>query len=325
MRTLPGLALAVGVAALAFAVSSLLGFAGLSVPALTLCVVFGFALSFVGSLQTRTLETGLGFAGRNVMRLGIVLLGLSVSFTQILSLGLPMVLAVVGLVVVSFVFTYAIARVVGMEGKQPILMAAGFSICGASAIGAMGQATRARSSEQAVPVALVTLFGTIAIVALPLAAVPLGLGGGDFGIWAGAAVHDVGQVVATASVAGGSALAIAVIVKLVRVLCLAPMVAFTVLFSRRGDTGGGKRPAIVPLFIIGFLALVAVRTWVPVPDVVLEWTAHAHAFLLGVALVGLLSRVRIAEIVRQGWRSLAVAAASTFFIAVAALLVINVL
>ncbi|WP_293697578.1 putative sulfate exporter family transporter [uncultured Agrococcus sp.] len=324
MKTLPGLALAAGVAALAFAVSTLFGFAGLSVPALTLCVVFGFALSFVGSLHTRTLDAGLGFAGRNVMRLGIVLLGLSVSFTQILSLGLPMVFAIIGLVVVSFVFTYAVARVVGMEGKQPILMAAGFSICGASAIGAMGQATRARAGEQAVPVALVTLFGTVAIVALPLAAVPLGVSGGDFGIWAGAAVHDVGQVVATASVAGGSALAIAVIVKLVRVLCLAPMVALTVLFSRH-EAGGGKRPAIVPLFIIGFLVLVAVRTWVPVPDIVLAWTAHAHSFLLGVALVGLLSRVRVAEIVQQGWRSLAVAAASTFFIAVAALLVINVL
>lgn len=325
MRVVPGLALAAGVAALAFAVSWLLAEVGLTVPALTLCVMFGFALSFVGAFRTPSVDAGLGYAGRTVMRVGIVLLGLSVSFTQILSLGLPMVIAVIGLVVVSFAFTYAVARVVGMDGKQPLLMAAGFSICGASAIGAMGQATRARSSDQAVPVALVTLFGTVAIVALPLAAVPLHVSGGDFGLWAGAAVHDVGQVVATASIAGGSALALAVIVKLVRVLCLAPMVAIASAVTRRREGSGGKRPPIVPLFIIGFLVLVAVRTWVPVPDAVLEWTSFAHSFLLGTALVGLLAKVRLAEIVRQGWRALAVAAASTFFIAVAALMVINVL
>ena len=321
MTRIPGLAIAALGAAAGFGLSWLLAQVGLHVPALTLCVLAGIALSFVPAVRRPRVDAGLTFAGKRLMRAGIVLLGLSVSFTQILSLGLPMVIAIVGLVVIAFGFTYVLARVVGMPGRQPLLMAAGFSICGASAIGAMGQAVRARSAEQGVPVALVTLFGTAAIVVLPVAAAPLGLAGQDFGMWAGAAVHDVGQVVATASVAGAAALSVAVIVKLVRVLMLAPMVALAAGFSR----GSGKRPPIVPLFIVGFLALVAARTWLPLPEVVLDWGGVLHQVLLGMALVGLLAKVRVEQFRGQGWRSIAVAAASSCFIALAALLVINVL
>lgn len=319
MKQLPGLGLAALGAAAGFGLSWLLAQAGLRVPALTLCVLVGLALSFTPLARGAGADAGLTFAGKRLMRAGIVLLGLSVSFTQVVSLGLPMVSAVVALTVVAFAFTYVLARVVGMPGKQPLLMAAGFSICGASAIGAMGQAVRARQSEQGVPVALVTLFGTVAIVALPLAAAPLGVTGSDFGFWSGAAVHDVGQVVATASVAGGAVLSVAVIVKLVRVLMLAPMVAVASLTTR----GAGKRPPVVPLFIVGFLALVAARTWLPLPDALLEWGALAHQVLLGVALVALLAKVRFAQFAGHGWRSVAVGAAASVFIAVAALLVIG--
>lgn len=323
MRAIPGLFAAVIGAAVAFLLSFGLEQVGVTVPALTLCVVMGLVMSITGIGARPGLRAGFDVAGKQVMRLGIVLLGLSISFADLLSLGLPMVLAIVGLLVVSFVFTFFLARVFGLPGKQPILMAAGFSICGASAIGAVGQASGAPQRDQGVPVALVTLFGTAAIVVLPLAAVPLGVEGNDFGIWAGAAVHDVGQVVATASIAGSAVLATAVLVKLVRVLCLAPMVAIVAGAGRRN--AGGKRPPIVPLFIVGFVVLAAVRTWVPIPDVALEWVSTAQHALLGVALVGLLAKVQMREFAGQGWRSIAVAAGASAFIAIGALLVINTL
>ncbi|MFD1572659.1 putative sulfate exporter family transporter [Agromyces cerinus subsp. nitratus] len=106
-------------------------------------------------------------------------------------------------------------------------------MCGASAIGAMGAAVRARDEEQAVPVALVTLCGTLAIAVLPALWHPLGLSNVQFGHWVGAGVHDVGQVVATAQIAGTAALAVAVVVKLTGVLMLAPMVAITAAVERR--------------------------------------------------------------------------------------------
>lgn len=323
MRAVPGLFAAVVGAGVAFLLSFALEQIGLTVPALTLCVGVGIVMSIAGLGSRSGLRAGFDVAGKQVMRLGIVLLGLSISFAHLLSLGLPMVIAIVGLLVVSFLFTFFLGRMFGLPGRQPLLMAAGFSICGASAIGAVGQASGASQRDQGVPVALVTLFGTAAIVVLPLAAVPLGVSGNDFGIWAGAAVHDVGQVVATASIAGSTVLATAVMVKMVRVLCLAPMVAIVSGIGRK--TAGGKRPPIVPLFIIGFLVLAAARTWLPVPDVVLEWVGTAQHVLLGVALVGLLAKVQLRDFAGQGWRSVAVAAGASAFIAIGALLVINTL
>lgn len=322
MKTFLGLLVAVAGAGVAFLISFGLEGVGVSVPALSICVGVGLVLSLVGVGGRSGLQSGLDFAGKHVMRAGIVLLGLSISFVHIISLGLPMIIAIVGLLVVSFLFTFFMARIVGLPGQQPLLMAAGFSICGASAIGAVGQASGAPQRDQGVPVALVTLFGTVAIVALPLLAVPLHVDGNDFGIWAGAAVHDVGQVVATASIAGPAVLATAVVVQLVRVLCLAPMVAVVSGIGRRRG-GGGKRPPIVPLFIIGFIVLAAVRTWVPVPDAVLSWVGTAQHALLGVALVGLLAKVRLREFGGQGWRSIVVALAASAFIAIGALLMIN--
>lgn len=324
MKALPGLLAAIGGATISFLVASGLERIGVTIPALTICVIVGLILSVVGLGGRDALRSGFDFAGKQVMRAGIVLLGLSISFIHILSLGLPMVIAIVGLLVVSFAFTYAISRVVGLPGKQPLLMAAGFSICGASAIGAVGQASGASQRDQSMPVALVTLCGTAAIVVLPVLSVPLSVQGNDFGIWAGAAVHDVGQVVATASIAGPAVLATAVVVKLVRVLCLAPMVAVVSGVGRR-TAASGKRPPIVPLFIVLFIVLAAVRTWVPVPDVVLEWVGGIQHALLGVALVGLLAKVRMRDFAGRGWRSIVVAIAASAFIAIGSLLVINAL
>jgi uncharacterized integral membrane protein (TIGR00698 family) len=154
------------------------------------------------------------------------------------------------------------------------------------------------------PVALVTLYGTLAIVVLPALAGLLGLTHLQFGHWVGASVHDVGQVVATAQTFGTVALAAAVVVKLTRVLMLAPMVAITSVLTRRRGTATGVRPAIVPLFIVGFLALVLVRTFVPPPEVVLSVAGILQSILLAMALFGIGASLRLEQLARSGIRAL---------------------
>ena len=144
-------------------------------------------------------------------------------------------LAIVLLVGVSFFVTWAIARGLRLPGDEPVLLAAGFAICGVSAIGAMSAARRSELQDSGTPTALVTLYGTLAIVVLPAFRALLGLDDVTFGHWVGLSVHDVGQVVATAQTAGATALAVAVVVKLTRVLMLAPMVAVASGVTRRRD------------------------------------------------------------------------------------------
>lgn len=284
-----------------------------AVPMLTAAVALGILVAQVPlarPLLGGVLAPGLKFSSRSLMRAGIVLLGLKLSLVDIAALGWGAIVVVVGIVLATFALTWALGRALRLPGREPLLLAAGFSICGASAIGAMAGATRAKEQEQATPVALVTLCGTLAIAVLPALQDPLALSNAQFGHWVGASVHDVGQVVATAQVAGASALAVAVVVKLTRVVMLAPMVAVAAAVTRRGGESGGSRPAIVPLFVVGFLAAVLLRTLLPMPAGLLAVADTAQTWLLAVALVALGSAVRVRALLTTGWRALVVALVS---------------
>ncbi|MDJ0335948.1 putative sulfate exporter family transporter [Salinibacterium sp. G-O1] len=310
---LPGLGLALA----AFALASLTNAALPWAPTLTVCVVLGVVFTSLPwpPAVRAILQPGLATAARRLLRIGIVLLGLKLSLVDIAGLGWLVLGMIVLIVIATFLFTLGVGKLLRLPGDQPLLIAAGFSICGASAIGAMSGVTRSKQEEQATPIALVTLCGTLAIALLPALQPLLGLDAEQFGMWTGASVHDVGQVVATAQIAGASALAIAIVVKLTRVAMLAPMVAITGLIVKRD--GEGKRPPLVPLFLVGFIAAVLVRTFVPVPDALLQAADTAQLVLLGMALFGLGAAIRVGKLIRTGARPLAVAAIS--WVAIAAM------
>lgn len=322
----PGLLAAAAAVAAAFGAHAAMP----AVPALTACVVLGAVASNMPLPPTATamrarLLPGMGFAARRLMRVGIVLLGLQLVIADVAALGWLGIGAIGGVVAVAFAGTWALARLFRLPGDEPVLLAAGFSICGASAIGAMAQA-RGTQRDAATPVALVTLCGTLAIAVLPALAPLFGLAPVDFGYWVGASVHDVGQVVATAQTAGTAALAAAVVVKLVRVLALAPVALLGSLAARRsGAHAGGARTPLVPLFVAGFAAMVAVRsTGLPSEDL-LEAARVAQELLLGAALVGLGYAMDLVALFRNAGRATAVALSAWAVVAGAGLAAAHVL
>ncbi len=207
-----------------------------AIPLLTIAVVLGIVVGQIPAarpLLVGAIAPGLAVATKSFMQLGIVLLGLKLSLVDIAALGWVTIATTVAIVLMAFAGTLGLGRWFGLPGHQPLLIATGFSICGASAIGAMSGVVKAKDEETATPIALVTLCGTLAIAVLPLLWHPLGLSALQFGHWVGAGVHDVGQVVATAQIAGSAALAVALVVKLTRVLMLAPIVAVASIVERR--------------------------------------------------------------------------------------------
>lgn len=323
-RLLPGLLAAVVAVALAHLAHTLVP----AVPVLTAAVVLGLLAANIPGLSAAAAgvwRPGLGFAARKFLRIGIVLLGLKVSLVDIAGLGWIALVLIVVLVLAAFAGTYAICRLFRLPGDEPVLIAAGFSICGVSAIGAMAAVRKSRTEDTLVPVALVTLCGTAAIAALPLVGGLLQLGPEVFGTWVGASVHDVGQVVATAQTAGVAALAAAVVVKLARVVLLAPMTAAAGVLARRkasrdaaaglSDAGTGKRPPLVPLFVVGFLVLILVRTTGVLPESVLDAAAVVQDLLFAAALFGLGAGVRIGALFASGVRAVAAALASWVLVA----------
>ena len=335
MRWLPGVALSAVGAAAGFGIHAAFPL----VPWLTAAIVLGVVVGCIRPARPALdgmMKPGLAIASRRLLRLGIVVLGLKLSLLDIAHLGWIAVLAIVALVGVSFVITWGIARALKLPGDEPVLLAAGFSICGVSAVGAMSAARGSDSGDTGTPIALVTLYGTAAIAVLPALALPLGLTAPTFGHWVGASVHDVGQVVATAGTAGAAALSVAIVVKLTRVLMLAPMVAITSVSTRRrmaaisaspeGTAGGSTstatpRPPIVPLFIVGFVALVLVRTLLPIPDAALAAADIVQSALLAAALFAIGASLRLERLLRSGPRALLAGALSWIVILALALLV----
>ncbi|MEO5321509.1 putative sulfate exporter family transporter [Arthrobacter sp. CC3] len=352
---LPGLLTAVFAVGVAFTVHAMVP----ALPAMTVAVVLGLLsanLPGTGTWTAGRARPGLDFAGKHLMRAGIVLLGLKVSVLDVLGLGWQSLLLITGVVLVSFAGTYGISRMFRLTRDASLLIATGFSICGASAIGAMAAVRRIRHVDTVLPVALVTLCGTLAIGVLPLLLHPLQLTPEVFGAWTGASVHDVGQVVATAQTAGTGALAIAVVVKLTRVILLAPMVAAAGIHQRSainretrngagpdgaGPDGAGRNgagpdglgraepagpasetdgaelrmPPVVPLFVIGFVAMVGLRSTGWLSPGWLEAAAAVQDLLLGTALFGLGSAVRVQTLLHTGARALLAALAAWLLIA----------
>jgi uncharacterized integral membrane protein (TIGR00698 family) len=308
---LPGLLAVAFATAVAFVVSHV-------VPALnasTVGVVVGAVVVNLG-WHRPCLHAGTSVASRLLLRIAVVLLGLQLALSQLIDLGLGGVSVVVLTVTVSFTGTRLLGRVLGLPPARSLLVATGFSICGASAVAAMKEVADGDEEDAAVAIALVTLFGTLAILVLPALRGPLGLDPAAFGSWVGASVHDVGQTVATADLVDG-ALAAAVVVKLSRVVLLAPMVAgVAIARSRRLRAGSaGRRPPIVPLFVAGFLAAIAVGSTGLLPAEVLSFAATAQKILLVAALVGLGTGVHLSMVRRTGGRALVLGLCSWLLVA----------
>ncbi|WP_433507312.1 YeiH family protein [Pseudonocardia halophobica] len=292
-----------------------------AVGVLTWAVALGMVAGNTGVLPAAARQALSGLT-RRLLRIGIVLLGVSVSFGAIAALG-P---GTIALVAVTLVTTLVVTTWLGNRARlgraRSLLLGTGFAICGASAIAAMEDTAGGDDEDVAVGIAMVTLFGTLAMVLLPLLRHPLGLSDQQFGVWAGASIQEVGQVVAAAEAGGAAVVAVAVVVKLTRVLLLAPVVAAVSVRRRMTDPARestGTRPPIVPLFVLGFVACVAVRSTGVVPPAALDVLAQVQVAALGAALFGMGAGVQIPALFRRGGAAVVVATLSTFLVAGVAL------
>ena len=283
---------------------------------LTWSVALGVLMTNVGLLPA-TARPALNLLTKRLLRVGVVLLGFAVSFSSITALALPVIALIVVTLVGTLLFTTWLGNRMGLGRARSLVIGTGFAICGASAIAAMEETAGADEEDVTAAIAMVTLWGTVALVVLPLLQAPLGLTGLQFGIWTGASVQEVGQVVAAASPAGAVVLATAVVVKLTRVLLLAPVVASVSLGRRLRSPSTGTaagRPPVVPLFVLGFVTCAALRSTGVLPEEALGALGQVQVAALGAALFGMGASVQLASLIRRSGPLMAVTAASTLFV-----------
>ena len=290
------------------------------VGSLTWAVLLGAVVANLGLLPERS-KPGLKLITKKMLRVGVVLLGFSLSLVSIVALGAPVIALVVVTLFSTLIATTWLGMRMNLGRARSLLIGTGFAICGASAIAAMEENAEADDDDVAVAIAMVTICGTVAMITLPFLQGPLGLTDTQLGAWAGASVHEVGQVVAAASPAGAAAVSVAIVVKLTRVLLLAPVVAAVSVDRRRrlrsdnGDVTDAKLPPFVPLFVLGFLVCVLVRSTGLIPAPLLTVIANAQTAALGAALFGMGTGVHLRSLVRSSGSAFALATISTLVVA----------
>ncbi|MER9654984.1 YeiH family protein [Mesorhizobium sp. M0152] len=309
--TIPGIVLVVMVTGVAFSARNISGFALFS-PMIT-AVVVGMIYSNVLGTPAHA-KAGIAFSQRRLLRFAIVLLGFQLTLGQVVSIGASGVGIVALTLGATFVFTILLGRLIGVDASLAQLIAAGTSICGASAIVATNIVTDARDEDVTYAVASITLFGTIAMLGFPLLAPGLGLDQHAFGLWAGASIHEVAQVIGAGFQNGTQSGEIATIAKLTRVAMLAPMIVALGLMARRkrSDQTAARPP--MPWFVAAFVAVAALNSLVAVPAEVKSAMALATTVMLTMGLAAMGLQADISQLRSRGLRPLALAFSAFLFI-----------
>jgi uncharacterized integral membrane protein (TIGR00698 family) len=321
---IPGLAFCAAIAGTAFSIRFIPGMAAIS--PMVVAFVVGIAVSALsGSLPV--MAPGNRFAAKTVLRFAVGLLGLQLTLHELAELGTATLLVVVVVFIATFLFTKWLGRMLGVEHRLAELIAAGTSVCGASAIIATNAVTKARDQDVGYAVAAVSLMGTVWMIVYPLLFSVLHLDLRTYSLWAGSSVHEVAQVVAAAFQVDPSAGQIAIPVKLARVALLAPLVLTLgwLRFRREGDAAASsfRWQQIFPLFMVGFIALVALNSAVAIPGHWRAVVAQITTFLLTMSLgaIGLETSVR--DLRHQGIRPMVLTVAAALFIATLSLVLIT--
>ena len=289
-------------------------------PVMLFALLLGTAMNFLAD-EGGPCQPGIEFCARTVLRLGVALLGLRITTGQIAELGFGPVLLVVVSVALTIAVSMLAARLLGFQALFGLLSGGAVAICGASAALALAAALPAHPQKERATlftVVSVSALSTLAMIVYPLIAQGLGLDARAAGIFLGATIHDVAQVVGAGYAMSQQTGDIATFVKLLRVAMLLPVIVVAVLLSRRqaGAAAGGPKPPLLPWFAVAFALLVLVNSLGVLPQAVPAFGNDASRWCLVAAIAGIGMKTRLKDLVTVGFRPVALMVGETAFLAV---------
>lgn len=252
---------------------------------------------------------GISFVSKAVLRIAIILMGLTLSFSQVLSVGKYSLIVMCFTLFAAFGGGYVLGQAFGMDWRLSSLISAGTGICGGSAIAAISPVIDARDEDVAYAISATFLFDILMVILFPIAGRYFGMSDMGFGLWAGTAVNDTSSVVAAGYAFSDAAGAYSVIVKLTRTLSIVPIVLIFSLIQRRvtrseaGEVGGGEKvdiAKIFPHFILLFLAMVVVKSTGLVPEGVSAGASSVSKFFMTMALGAIGLKTNFLKMAKSG-------------------------
>ncbi|WP_371366890.1 YeiH family protein [Pseudomonas sp. QL9] len=308
---LPGFLVSAMVAAAATFLSEHYG-----APVMLFALLLGMALNFLAG--DSVCKTGIEFTAREVLRLGVALLGIRITLGQIAALGWQPVVMVIVLVVVTILVSIAAARAMGFNSLFGLLSGGATAICGASAALALAAALPAHEKKE--KATLFTVLGvsalsTLAMILYPMIAHALGLSPLHAGMFLGGTIHDVAQVVGAGYGMGRETGDVATVVKLMRVAMLLPVILCAAMITRaQGVEPGTKRPPLLPWFAVGFVILAALNSTGVIPEVVQQTGGKLSQWCLVIAIAALGMKTQLRELAAVGIKPILLMVGETTFL-----------
>ena len=317
----PGLLLTGTIALAASFVSEHLGG-----PVMLYALLFGIAFHFLST--DKACAPGVMFSAKSVLRFGVALLGVRITLGEVAALGMPTVSLIVLGVAFTLLSGWAIGRALGLRSDHAILSAGAVAICGASAALAISTVLprHANAERQTIMTVVgVTALSTVAMVLYPILAQSLGLSDKAAGIFIGATIHDVAQVVGAGYMISDEAGETAAIVKLMRVACLVPVViGIGLLFSRQakeaGEADDTSSVPLLPTFLVAFVLIMVANSIGLIPAPVAEFGSQVSRWALIMAVAALGVKTSLKEVFSMGAAPITVLSAQTVALAVFALI-----
>jgi len=290
-------------------------------PVMLYALLFGMAFNFLAT--DVKCVSGLSFCSKKLLRVGIALLGVRIAVSDITDLGFATAALVVAAVSGTLAIGWLVGRLMGLKSPHAILSAGAVAICGASAALAIASVlpqTRENERNTLLTIVGVTGFSTLAMLTYPMLTSLLGFDDHAAGIFIGASIHDVAQVVGAGYIVSDSAGETATIVKLMRVACLAPAVmVITLLFRDKTEHQEASQPPVLPVFLICFFLLAGLNSADILPSWSTSLASDLSRWFLIIAVGALGVKISIKEILAPGATPLIALALQTTVIALIAL------
>ncbi len=290
-------------------------------PAMLMALLLGIAFHFLAEDDAGDCKAGIEFTARTVLRFGVALLGARISVELMVGLGPQLIAVVIAGVILTILFGLLGARLLGRGWRFGVLTGGSVAICGASAAMALSAILpKNEHSERNLifTVLSVTVLSTVAMIAYPILTETFAFDDEISGVFLGGTIHDVAQVVGAGFSVSDETGEVATMVKLIRVAMLAPVVlVISALVRRHAEFGDeeGKRPPILPMFVVGFLIFATLNSLGLIPALVSEAMASLSrwALLVSIAAVGM--KTSLKRILDVGGQAIALIVAETLFIA----------
>lgn len=296
-------------------------------PVMLFALLLGLAMNFLSG--EGPCKEGIEFTAKRVLRIGVALLGLRITAGQVVELGWQPLAIIAISVVLTIAVSMAAARMLGFQSLFGLLSGGATAICGASAALALAAALPNHPLKERATlftVIGVSALSTVAMIVYPMIAQWAGLDPRAAGVFLGATIHDVAQVVGAGYSMSRETGDVATLVKLIRVATLVPVIVFAVMITRsRADEAGGPRPPLLPGFAVAFAVLVAINStgWLPKP--LTQAGSELSRWCLVAAIAGIGMKTQLKELTTVGLKPVLLMLGETVFLAVLALGLLAVL